>query len=92
MIEHIGYTYDISKDFGEIFLSCVLYIDKDININKIEGLVFDSTETLSCRITYSPIDQILITTLPSETESNKAQIQELLDQVIEEAQQLLGQL
>lgn len=90
MIEHIGYTYDISKDFGEIFLSCVLYVDKDNNINKIEGLIFDSTDTLSCRITYSPTDQNLITTLPSETESNKAQVQELLDQVIEEAQQLLG--
>lgn len=90
MIEHIGYTYDINKDFGEVFLSCVLYVDKGNNINKIEGLIFDSTETLSCRIIYSPIDQNLITTLPSETESNKAQIQELLDQVIEEAQQLLG--
>ena len=89
MIEYIGCTYDISKDFGEIFLSCVLYVDKDNNINKIEGLIFDSTEILSCRITYSLPDQNLITTLPSETESNKAQIQELLDQVIEEAQQLL---
>jgi hypothetical protein len=56
MIEHIGYTYDISKDFGEIFLSCVLYVDKDNNINKIEGLIFDSTEVLSCRVTYSLID------------------------------------
>lgn len=90
MIEYIGCTYDVSKDFGDIFLSCLFYVDKDNNINKIEGLIIDSTDTLSCRITYLPTDQNLITTLPSETESNKAQIQELLDQVIEEAQQLLG--